>query len=124
MLDNKCKKKIMLFTLNFIAYSIMLFYKYAKNLNSEKISTVIEGYFLVNIFFLIMIFPVFCIHRLLKKNDLFLNNEFFSKVLQILLLIGTYIILIRIPYLEIPLDVMSSFIFWLYLYFCIIFNAD
>ena len=102
----------------------MLFYKYAKSLNSEKISTVIEGYFLVNIFFLIMIFPVFGIHRLLKKNDLFLNNEFFSKVLQILLLIGTYIILIRIPYLEIPLDVMSSFILWLYLYCCIIFNAD
>ena len=71
MFDKKSKKKILLFTLNFIAYSIMLFYKYVKNLNSVKISTVIEGYFLVNIFFLIMIFPVSGIHRLIRKNEFF-----------------------------------------------------
>ena len=114
----------MLFVLNFIAYSILLIYKYAKSDASIKLSTVIEGYFLVNLFFLIMIFPVSGVHKLLRKSELFLNNEIFSKVLQIILLIGSYIILIKIPNLIMPLDVMSSMILWLCLYFCVIFIIE
>lgn len=118
------KKKIMLFAVNFIIYSIILIYKYAKSGTSIKLSTAVEGYFLVNLFFLIMILPVSGFHSLLRKNEFFLNNEIFSKFFQIILLFGTYIALISIPNLEMPLDVMSSFILWLYLYFCLIFNAD
>ena len=44
------KKKIMLFAVNFILYSIILIYKYAKSGTSIK-STAFEGYFLVNLFF-------------------------------------------------------------------------
>ena len=84
----------------------------------------IEGYFLVNLFFLIMILPVSGVHKLLRKSELFLNNEIFSKVLQIILLMGSYIVLIKIPNLIMPLDVMSSMILWLYLYFCVIFIKD
>ena len=104
MWNNKYKRNIMLFVLNFIAYSILLIYKYAKSDASIKLSTVIEGYFLV--------------------NELFLNNEIFSKVLQIILLMGSYIVLIKIPNLIMPLDVMSSMILWLYLYFCVIFITE
>lgn len=118
------KKKIMLFAVNFIIYSIILIYKYAKSGTSIKLSTAVEGYFLVNLFFLIMILPVSGFHSLLRKNEFFLNNEIFSKFFQIILLFGTYIALFSIPNLEMPLDVMSSFILWLYLYFCLIFNAD
>lgn len=121
MWNNKYKRNIMLFVLNFIAYSILLIYKYAKSDASIKLSTVIEGYFLVNLFFLIMILPVSGVHKLLRKSELFLNNEIFSKVLQIILLMGSYIVLIKIPNLIMPLDVMSSMILWLYLYFCVIF---
>lgn len=121
---NKKNKKIILFMLNFIAYSIMLFYKYVNCCTSIRLSTVIEGYILINLFFFIFIFPVSGIHRILRKNEFFLSNEIFSKVLQIIFLIGSYIVLIRIPYLNMPLDVMSSFIIWLYLYFCLIFIAD
>lgn len=121
MRNNKYKKKIMLFAINFIIYSIMLIYKYAK---SGTLIKLVEGYFLVNLFFLIMIFPVSGIHRLLRKNEFFWNDEIFSKFFQIILLFGSYIVLIRIPNLEMPLDVMSFSILWLYLYFCLIFNAD
>lgn len=114
------KKKIMLFSVNFIMYSIILIYKYAKSGASIK-STAFEGYFLVNLFFLMMIFPISCIHSLLRKNEFFLNNEIFSKFFQIILLVGTYMALMGIPNLEMPLDVMSSFILWLYLYFCLVF---
>ena len=124
MWHNKYKRNIMLFVLNFIAYSILLIYKYEKSDASIKLSTVIEGYFLVNLFFLIMILPVSGVHKLLRKSELFLNNEIFSKVLQIILLIGSYIILIKIPNLIMPLDVMSSMILWLYLYFCVIFIIE
>ena len=124
MWNNKYKRNIMLFVLNFIAYSILLIYKYAKSDDSIKLSNVIEGYFLVNLFFLIMILPVSGVHKLLRKSELFLNNEIFSKVLQIILLMGSYIVLIKIPNLIMPLDVMSSMILWLYLYFCVIFSKD
>jgi hypothetical protein len=124
MWHNKYKRNIMLFVLNFIAYSILLIYKYAKSDDSIKLSTVLEGYFLVNLFFLIMILPVSGVHKLLRKSELFLNNEIFSKVLQIILLIGSYIVLIKIPNLIMPLDVMSSMILWLYLYFCVIFITE
>ena len=131
----KYKRNIMLFVLNFIAYSILLIYKYAKSDASIKLSTVIEGYFLVNLFFLIMILPVSGVHKLLRKSELFLNNEKiltrwiverlgFDKVLQIILLIGSYIVLFKIPNLIMPLDVMSSMILWLYLYFCVIFITE
>ena len=123
-MHNNKYKKIMLFAVNFIIYSVILIYKYAKSGSSIKLSTVVEGYFLVNLFFLIMILPISSIHSLLRRNEFFLNNEIFSKFFQIILLFGTYIALIRITNLEMPLDVMSSFILWLYLYFCLIFNAD
>ncbi len=116
-------KKIMLFTLNFIIYSIILFSKYVHNSASIKLSTVIEGYFFVNLFFLIIIFPAIGIHKLLREKDYFLNNEIFSKILQIIFLIGTYMVLIGIPFLKMPLDVMSSSILWLYLYFGVIFKS-
>ncbi len=117
-------KKILVFTLNFIAYSIMLFYKYVKCDSSIRLSTVIEGYFLVNIFFSILIFPVYSIHKILRNSEFFLNNEIFSKILQILLLIGSCIAIIKLPYIIMPLDVMSSFLLWLYLYFCLVFTVE
>lgn len=117
-------KKILVFTLNFIAYSIMLFYKYVKCDSSIRLSTVIEGYFLVNIFFSILIFPVYSIHKILRNSEFFLNNKIFSKILQILLLIGSYIAIIKLPYIIMPLDVMSSFLLWLYLYFCLVFTVE
>ena len=39
-------------------------------------------------------------------------------------LIGTYMVLIGIPFLKMPLDVMSSSILWLYLYSVVIFKAE
>ena len=68
------KKKIMLFAVNFIIYSIILIYKYAKSGTSIKLSTVVEGYFLVNLFFLIMILPVSGFHSLLRKNEFFFEQ--------------------------------------------------
>ena len=59
-------KKIMLFTLNFIIYSIILFSKYVHSSASIKLSTVIEGYFFVNLFFLIIIFPAIGIHKFFR----------------------------------------------------------
>lgn len=117
-------KKIMLFTLNFILYSIILFYKYVHNSTAIKLSTVIEGYLLVNLFFLIIIFPTIGIHKLFREKEIFINNEIFSKVLQIMSLTGTYMVLIGIPFLKMPLDVMSSSILWLYLYSGVIFKAE
>lgn len=64
----------MLFAVNFIIYSIILIYKYAKSGTSIKLSTVVEGYFLVNLFFLIMILPVSGFHSLLRKNEFFFEQ--------------------------------------------------
>ena len=123
-MKNNYKKKLILFGINFILYSILLIYKYANDSTSIKISTVIEGYFLVNLFYLVMILPILSIHRGLRTRELFLNNEIFSRIIQIILLIISYIVLIIINSLKMPIDVMSSMVLWLYLYFCIIFKSE
>ena len=73
-------------------------------------------------FFGIMIFPVYILHKHTKDICFFINLSKFSEYIKIPLLLLGLISTAVIFKLPLPYDVMSSFVIWLYLYFCNIFK--
>ena len=114
---------VLLFCINFLLYSVFLFIKYLLFSESNNIETIIEGYFIVNLFFGIMIVPVYILHNHIKNIYFFIDLGKFSKYIKIPLLVLGIISIALIFKLPLPYDVMSSFFIWLYLYFCNIFKG-
>ena len=113
---------ILLFCVNFLLYSVSLFIKYFLFVKINNIGMIIEGYLMMNLFFGIMIFPVYILHKHTKDICFFINLSKFSKYIKIPLLLLGLISTAVIFKLPLPYDVMSSFVIWLYLYFCNIFK--
>ena len=113
---------ILLFCINFLLYSVFLFIKYFLFVNINNTGMIIKGYLMVNLFFGIMIFPVYILHKHTKDICFFINLSKFSKYIKIPLLLLGLVSTAVIFKLPIPYDVMSSFVIWLYLYFCNIFK--
>jgi hypothetical protein len=112
---------ILLFCINFLLYSVFLFIKYFLFVKVNNTGMIIEGYFMVNLFFGMMIFPVCVLHKHAKDIYFFINLSKFSKYIKIPLLLLGLVSTAVIFKLPLPYDVMSSFVIWLYLYFCNIF---
>jgi len=112
----------LLFCINFLLYSVFLFIKYFLFVKVNNTGMIIEGYFMVNLFFGIMIFPVYILHKYAKDICFFINLSKFSKYIKIPLLLLGLVSTAVIFKLPLPYDVMSSFVIWLYLYFCNIFK--
>lgn len=113
----KQMKTIIIFITYIIAYSILLFTKYIIFPTEISIRTVVEGYFMVNGFFAVMLIPIGMIHNELKKKEYFINVTIFSKAVRLLSLAAATGVLIFFYKLPMPLDVMSSILVWLFLYF-------
>ena len=112
---------ILFFCINFLLYSVFLFIKYFLFVKVNNTGMIIEGYFMVNLFFGMMIFPVCVLHKHAKDIYFFINLSKFSKYIKIPLLLLGLVSTAVIFKLPLPYDVMSSFVIWLYLYFCNIF---
>jgi len=112
----------LVFAIFFLSYSILLFLKYTVIDKSAGLITAIEGYFIFNLFFLTMLYPVSCLHKYLVKLPIFFNNQVLSKIAKIVLLILSIFSIFVIFKISMPWDVISSFFIWIYLYFACVFR--
>ena len=109
--------ELILFIFLYTIYTVLLFIKYSSQIFINNMHTVIEGYFIVNLFFLAVMYPVKLFHNEVKTKEYFLNIESFSKIIKIIFLIVSIIFIGSMYKLRLPFDVMGSFFIWFYLYF-------
>lgn len=97
----------LLFCINFLLYSVFLFIKYFLFVKINNTGMIIEGYFMVNLFFGIMIFPVYILHRHTKNIYFFINLSKFSEYIKIpLLLLGliSTAVIFKLPLFQIEVS--------------------
>lgn len=97
----------LLFCINFLLYSVFLFIKYFLFVKINNTGMIIEGYFMVNLFFGIMIFPVYILHRHTKDICFFINLSKFSEYIKIpLLLLGlvSTAVIFKLPLFQIEVS--------------------
>jgi len=104
----------------FIVYTVLLFLKYIFHDLSINMSTILEGYFIVNIFWGIIFVPVRIFHNELKNTTYFLNIGKLSKIFRLIFLLASIVFVFIMNRLQLPLDVMGSSLIWLFLFFCFV----
>lgn len=104
----------------FIVYTVLLFLKYIFHDSSIDMSTILEGYFIVNIFWGIIFVPVRIFHNELKNRTYFLNIGKLSKIFRLIFLLASIVFVFIMNRLQLPLDVMGSSLIWLFLFFCFV----
>lgn len=109
--------ELILFIFLYTIYTVILFIKYSSQMFINNLHTVIEGYFIVNLFFLAVMYPVKLFHDEAKVKKYFLNIESFSKVIKIFFVIASILFIGSMYKLKLPFDVMGSSLIWLFLYF-------
>lgn len=114
--------ELILFIFLYTIYTVLLFIKYSSQIFINNLHTVIEGYFIVNLFFLAVMYPVKLFHNEVKTNEYFLNIESISKFIKIFFLIASIIFIGSMYELKLPFDVMGSSFIWFFLYFSKILN--
>lgn len=114
--------ELFLFIFLYTIYTVLLFIKYSSQIFINNLHTVIEGYFIVNLFFLAVMYPVKLFHNEVKTKEYFLNIESISKIIKIFFLIASIIFIGSMYELKLPFDVMGSSFIWFFLYFSKILN--
>lgn len=104
----------------FIVYTVLLFLKYIFHDSRIDMSTILEGYFIVNIFWGIIFVPVRIFHNELKNRTYFLNIGKLSKIFRLIFLLASIVFVFFMNRLQLPLDVMGSSLIWLFLFFCFV----
>lgn len=104
----------------FIVYTVLLFLKYIFHDSSIDMSTILEGYFIVNIFWGIIFVPVRIFHNELKNRTYFLNIGKLSKIFRLIFLLASIVFVFIMNRLQLPLDVMGSSLIWLFSFFCFV----
>lgn len=115
---------IITFIIFYTIYTIELFIKYISPKFASEFRTVVEGYFIVNIFFMLLMIPVISFHDKTKSLPVFLNMDNFANILKIFFCIVSIIFLLSMYYLKLPFDVMGSCLIWLFLLFSILSNKN
>lgn len=114
--------ELFLFIFLYTIYTVLLFIKYSSQILINNLHTVIEGYFIVNLFFLAVMYPIKLFHNEAKTKEYFLNIESFSKIIKICFLIVSIIFIGSMYELKLPFDVMGSSFIWFFLYFSKVLN--